>query len=124
MKDQSPVPSQEDKDNTAKSSDDKDKDKEKEKGPRTSIPPVDRVKGLEKGFDRAYRKGDEETPWIVPCWILISLSHNPAPEGDMAAGTATTAMKVRTVVLTLHYFTTQHSSLHLLSSHSIHSIFT
>ena len=118
MKEQSPVPSQEG-DNTVKSSDDK--DKEKEKGPRTSIPLVDRVKGLEKGFDRAYRKGDEETPWIVPCWILISLSHNPAPEGDMASGTATTAMKVRRAVLTLHY-TTLHSSLHLRSSHFIRSL--
>jgi hypothetical protein len=113
MKEQSPVPSQEVKDNTAKSGDDKDKDKEKEK-PKTSIPPV---KGLEKGFDRAYRKGDEETPWIVPCWILISLSHNPSPEGDMASGTATTSMKVRTAVRTLHYTTLHYTTLHYTTLH-------
>ena len=127
MKEQSPVPIPDDKDSTLKSNDDKEKEKDKLLGPRPSIPPADRVKGHEKGFDRAYRKVDDDTPQIVPCWILISLSHNPAPEGDTASGTATTTMKVRTVSRfhycrlhhTISYYTTLHyTTLHYTTLHS------
>lgn len=49
------------------------------KGPGTKL--------LDKGLERSAAQ-------VVPCWILINLSHNSQPDGDVPNGTATTAMKV------------------------------
>ena len=54
---------------------------------------------LEKNVEKSTGKGAEKSAiQVVPCWILINLSHNSLPDGDVPNGTATTAMKVSTRV--------------------------
>ena len=54
----------------------------------------------EKNVEKNTGKGAEKSAiQVVPCWILINLSHNSLPDGDVPNGTATTAMKVSTRVM-------------------------
>ena len=59
---------------------------------------------LEKNLGKSAGKGAEKSAeksavQVVPCWILINLSHNSQPDGDVPNGTATTAMKVSNIIL-------------------------
>ena len=54
---------------------------------------------LEKNLGKSTGKGTEKSAvQVVPCWILINLSHNSQPDGDVPNGTATTAMKVSNII--------------------------
>ena len=54
-------------------------------------------KGVGKGVGKAPEKGKKGTVQVVPCWLLINLSHSSQPDGDIHSGTATTCMRVRNI---------------------------